>query len=391
MNILKQFYSVILLSAGHALNDFYCNFLPVLLPIIMPRLDLSLTLSGLLVMVMSITSNVLQPVFGYIMDKKNLCRFLIPSVPFGAICICSIGYIDNKYMLFLLIALTGLSISTFHPLGSSLVSKTAEHRFLGTSMSFYVAGGNIGFACAPLVIVSFTQNYPLEYLPILIFPGLLIAVTYFFSKLPRISTVQTGLTANKSDLCLTHLLSQRSVLSLNLSMGMRAWAHTAVATFLPLLLISAGYSAMTSGGLLTIFLVGAALGGLLGGYVGDHIGHKRLIVISLLIGLFPTWYFFSHTSNQLTAMIALFFCGASLQAPQPSSLIWAQKLLPNNAGMASGMMMGLAFGIGSAGTAVTAALADYIGLAAALLLIVIPMFLAALIAIYTPFFISAKK
>ena len=63
-----------LLSSGHLLNDFYCNFLPILLPIIMPRLGLSLTLSGLLVMVMSISSNMLQPVFGYFMDKYNFSK-----------------------------------------------------------------------------------------------------------------------------------------------------------------------------------------------------------------------------------------------------------------------------------------------------------------------------
>lgn len=385
MNLLKRFYNIILLATGHALNDFYCNFLPVLLPIIMPRLDLSLSLSGLLVMVMSITSNVLQPVFGYLMDKRNLCRVLIPSVPFGAVCICSIGYIDSKYMLFLLIALTGLSISTFHPLGSSLVSKTAEPHLMGTSMSLYVAGGNIGFACAPLVIVGFTQQYPLEYLPVLILPGIFIAAAYFFSPLPGLSTVQHIAATNTNNMSLRSLLSQRSILTLNLSMSMRAWAHTAVSTFLPLLLIQQGYSPLASGGLLTIFLVGAALGGLFGGYTGDKIGHKKLIVAALALGLLPTGYFFTHLTDDAFAILALFLCGASLQAPQPSSLIWAQKLMPNNAGMASGMMMGLAFGFGSAGTALTAVIADYIGLSTALLLLLIPIFIASATAMYTPF------
>ena len=63
--------SVVLLACGHLTNDFYCNFLPVLLPIIMPKLDLSLTLSGLLVMVMSIASNMMQPVFGYLKGKAT--------------------------------------------------------------------------------------------------------------------------------------------------------------------------------------------------------------------------------------------------------------------------------------------------------------------------------
>ena len=182
-------YSVLLFSLGHFLNDFYCNFLPVLLPLIMPRMGLSLTLSGLLIMVMSITSNVLQPIFGYWMDRKNMSCLLIPAIPFGAICICSIGYLENTYLLFLLIAMTGLSVSSFHPLGSSLASKTAPAGKLGLSMSFYVAGGNIGFACAPLAIVAFTQKYTLEYLPILIVPSLLLAAVYHFTGLSKTTTL----------------------------------------------------------------------------------------------------------------------------------------------------------------------------------------------------------
>lgn len=157
--------SVVLLACGHLTNDFYCNFLPVLLPIIMPKLDLSLTLSGLLVMVMSIASNMMQPVFGYLMDRHRMSWLLVPVLPFGAICICTIGFISTKIMLFLVIALTGLSVSAYHPLGSSLVAKVARAGKAGIAMSLYVAGGNIGFAFAPVVIVAFTEAWPLESLP----------------------------------------------------------------------------------------------------------------------------------------------------------------------------------------------------------------------------------
>ena len=170
--------SVVLLALGHLFNDFYCNFLPVLLPIIMPRLDLSLTLSGLLVMVMSIASNMMQPVFGFLMDRHRMSWLLIPVIPFGAICICTIGFLTTKAMLFLLIALTGLSVSAFHPLGSSLVAKVAPTGRQGQSMSLYVAGGNIGFAFAPVVIVAYTQALPLSALPWLILPSLCMMGLY---------------------------------------------------------------------------------------------------------------------------------------------------------------------------------------------------------------------
>ena len=47
-------------------------------------------------------------------------------------------------------------------------------------------------------------------------------------------------------------------------------------------------------------------------------------------------------------------------------------------------MMGLSFGLGSIGTALTAWLADYIGLPTALLLTTIPMLLSAFVAAITP-------
>ncbi|MDY4697639.1 MAG: MFS transporter [Selenomonas montiformis] len=376
-------HAAVLLSLGHLLNDFYCNFLPILLPLIMPRLGLSLTLSGLLIMVLSITSNLLQPVFGYLMDKHNFSRLLLPVIPFGAICICSIGFIQTRFMLFLLIALTGLSVSAFHPLGSTLAAKSAGKTAQGSTMSYYIAGGNLGYAFAPILLVAFTQTFSLTQLPWLIVPSLLLSILYARSHLTDITTVPDHLPAAPLRLC--ELFTNRAVLKLNLAMGFRCWTHVSVSTFLPLLLIGAGYSALSSGSLLTLFLIGCTVGGLIGGYLGDRLSHKKIIVASLALGILPTWYFFTHAGTAPLSLAALFLAGACLLAPQPSSVVWAQKMMPANAGMASGMMMGLSFGLGSIGAALTAALADWIGLPAALLLTTCPLIISAILAALTPY------
>lgn len=376
-------HAAVLLSLGHLLNDFYCNFLPILLPLIMPRLGLSLTLSGLLIMVLSITSNLLQPVFGYLMDKHNFSRLLLPVIPFGAICICSIGFIQTRFMLFLLIALTGLSVSAFHPLGSTLAAKSAGKTAQGSTMSYYIAGGNLGYAFAPILLVAFTQTFSLTQLPWLIVPSLLLSILYARSHLTDITTVPDHLPATPPRLC--ELFTNRAVLKLNLAMGFRCWTHVSVSTFLPLLLIGAGYSALSSGSLLTLFLIGCTVGGLIGGYLGDRLSHKKIIVASLALGILPTWYFFTHAGTAPLSLAALFLAGACLLAPQPSSVVWAQKMMPANAGMASGMMMGLSFGLGSIGAALTAALADWIGLPAALLLTTCPLIISAILAALTPY------
>ena len=389
--------SVVLLACGHLTNDFYCNFLPVLLPIIMPKLDLSLTLSGLLVMVMSIASNMMQPVFGYLMDRHRMSWLLVPVLPFGAICICTIGFISTKVMLFIVIALTGLSVSAYHPLGSSLVAKVARAGKAGIAMSLYVAGGNIGFAFAPVVIVAFTEAWPLESLPWLILPSLVIMAFFAASGLSHFSTVQK--TAGDR-LPLRKMLANPSVVRLNVAMGLRCWTHVAVSTFLPLLLVRAGYSPLVSGTLLTLFLGGCALGGISGGALGDRFGHKRIILGALALAIFPTAYFFTHAGTEPAALVALFLSGAFLIASQPSSIVWAQRAMPGSAGMASGMMMGampgsagmasgmmmgLSFGLGSIGAAITAALADQIGLDTALLLTTVPLLLSVFVAAATPY------
>ena len=102
----KSYLQVLLLSMGHFFNDFYCNFLPILLPILIPKLGLSLTLSGVLVMVMSFTANVLQPVFGYMMDKYNFNKLMPFLIPFGAVFICMTSWVNEFWLLAVLIAVS---------------------------------------------------------------------------------------------------------------------------------------------------------------------------------------------------------------------------------------------------------------------------------------------
>ena len=50
------------------------------------------------------------------------------------------------------------------------------------------------------------------------------------------------------------------------------------------------------------------------------------------------------------------------------SEVWGQDFLPDNPGMASGMMLGLSFGLGGFGTMLTGSIAEITGLTVALAL-----------------------
>jgi FSR family fosmidomycin resistance protein-like MFS transporter len=136
--------------------------------------------------------------------------------------------------------------------------------------------------------------------------------------------------------------------------------------------------------MLTVFLAGGAIGSVFGGYVGDKQGRKRCIAGALVLCI-PTLYVFlmSHEVTMMT-WIALGVSGAALQGTLPSSIVWAQDMLPANAAMASGMMLGLSFGLGGLGAAVTGAIADSIGLEQALLWMIAPLLLGLAITISIP-------
>lgn len=381
--VKKSYLQVILLAMGHFFNDFYCNFLPILLPILIPKLGLSLTLSGALVMVMSLSANVLQPVFGYFMDKYNFNKIMPMIIPFGAIFICLTNWASNFIVLAVLIGLSGLAVSTFHPMGAGLVSKVAPDGKISTCISLFVAGGSFGFALAPILLVYFMQMYNLDYLPILIIPAIILGVLMYSSGLSKARFVNEQVAKNMH-FNLAQILQNKPLMLLNISMGLRAWLFTALVTFLPLWAIEKGCDNTLSGWILTIYLCGSVIGGLIGGALNDKIGYKKVILWALIFTLIPTMYFLFAQQINILMYIALFVGGGLVMAANPGAIVWGQDLLPDNPGMASGMMLGLSFGLGGFGTMLTGSLAESYGLTMALALTAILLVISIVLVYLTP-------
>lgn len=381
--VKKSYLQVILLAMGHFFNDFYCNFLPILLPILIPKLGLSLTLSGALVMVMSLSANVLQPVFGYFMDKYNFNKIIPLIIPFGAVFICLTNWASNFIVLAVLIGLSGLAVSTFHPMGAGLVSKVAPDGKISTCISIFVAGGSFGFALAPILLVYFMQMYSLDYLPILIIPAIILGILMYSSGLSKARFVNEQVAKNMH-FNLAQILQNKPLMLLNISMGLRAWLFTALVTFLPLWAIEKGCDNTLSGWILTIYLCGSVIGGLIGGALNDKIGYKKVILWALIFTLIPTMYFLFAQQIDILMYIALFVGGGLVMAANPGAIVWGQDLLPDNPGMASGMMLGLSFGLGGFGTMLTGSLAESYGLTMALALTAILVVISIVLVYLTP-------
>ncbi|MEL6527098.1 MAG: MFS transporter, partial [Chloroflexota bacterium] len=76
-HLSKQIKLLSTLTLGHGTNDFYSVLLPVLLPVIAQEFQLSYTQFGLILLFTTITSGILQPLFGYIADRFGIQKQLI--------------------------------------------------------------------------------------------------------------------------------------------------------------------------------------------------------------------------------------------------------------------------------------------------------------------------
>ncbi len=375
---------IALLSIGHFFSDFYNTFLPALLPAASANLGLSLTATGSLIMVYSLTSSILQPLLGYYMDKHGWTWLILCTIPASALFICLAGMVTNYWQLFTCITLAGLASSLFHPLGSAMLNKATTGCNKGISMALFIGGGNLGVAIAPAFVLYYLYRFGTDQLLWLSIPGIALGFACYLGKVHQIPISRTSTEQAQLSGHAIPWYRSGNLLKLNIVMGLRSWPQAALPNFLVLWLAQQGHATALAGGMLTVFLLGGALGSIGGGYVGDRFGRKSCIILSLMLCI-PALYFFL-TAHEITptTYILLGLSGAALQGTLPSSIIWAQEMLPANAAMASGMMLGLSFGLGGLGAAVTGALADYIGLQAALLWSLPALALAAFITYLIP-------
>jgi FSR family fosmidomycin resistance protein-like MFS transporter len=356
---------ILVLSLGHMVNDSYSNVIPPLLPMLQETLGItSYALMGFIMTVYTITSSVIQPVFGYIADRHGrrwLIAFSMLWIAFFMSLVGVVSYLgldgNSAYIVILvMVGLAGFGSSAYHPQASSMVPRiSGDHK--GVGMSIFSAGGNLGYAIMPLLAVPVVQLWGLGGTVVLFVPGLIAAVLLqrYAPEAPQ-SKVKPSIRDLWTDI--TAVWKPLSVIT-----GIvctRAWLFFGLITFLPLYLAAQGEPPETASLHLFIILLFGAIGTLVGGWASDRYGRKFVIAVSLIF-TGPLLLLALSTSGILAwALMAL--AGLALLASFSPAVLFAQGLIPRNQGMASGIILGFAIGIGGLGISVTGAIADAYGI-----------------------------
>src|SRR5262245_45758814 len=340
-----------LLSFGHFTTDAYSSFFSPLLPLLVVKLHLSLTLVGTLVVFMSMATSMTQPLFGLVSDRMRHPWFVALGPLTAAIFISALGLAPDYWSLVGMLVLGGLGVAAFHPQAASLAGEVSTRR--GMAMAFFVTGGTLGFSLGPLLAVGTVSAVGLHRSWLAAIPGVIVAL-FLLSVLAKVRPARHAVSERARIAELRPVL--RPLVLLYFAVVARSAVSYGFMTFLPLLLTHQGYTVNQAGGMASGYLLCGAFGGFLGGWLADRWGGRRVVVASF-IGAVPLYFAFLMLPSPWS-LVCLMAGSFVLQTSLPVNVVMGQELSPRHASTISSLLMGAAWGLGALIIAPVGVLAD---------------------------------
>src|SRR5919199_2178398 len=323
-----------LLAAGHLGTDFANGALPALLPFLVHRFDLSYPLAATLMLASTVSSSVIQPLFGLWSDRRGAIWLLPVGVAVAGLGIAFAADAPSYWLVLLLVVVSGVGIAAYHPEGSKFAAYASGAR-RASGMSAFSIGGNVGFALGPIaatpIVVAFgLRGGFLLALPCLAIAAALLAAAPFLRGFVPDREAHahraTGEDRRGAMALLPGVIAFRSL----------AWFG--LVTFVPLWEVSLGHSKADGNHLLALMLLTGGLGAIVAGPGGERLGRRPVPPARLLATAPPTLVFV--LVGGIPGAIALAVVGACVSGPFGVTMVMSQESLPRHIGMASGLSIG---------------------------------------------------
>src|SRR3989442_9758148 len=142
-----------LLAFGHLVIDLNQGSIPAVLPFLRNAHGLSYAEAATIVLVGTLTSSLIQPVFGYLSDQIAR-RWILPASVFLAGAGLALTGIAPGYLAVLgLVLVMGLGVAAWHPEGYKAATGMAGDR-KATALSWFSLGGKVRLPPGPPGITS---------------------------------------------------------------------------------------------------------------------------------------------------------------------------------------------------------------------------------------------
>ncbi len=390
----KAFLPVLGLVLGHLVTDLQGGALPIVLPHLKEIFALSYSQLAAIVLTQNITSSVIQPLFGYLTDKKSLPQLLPYCAALAGAGFAAVGWVSSYEFLLLAVIFIGIASATYHPQASKTVNFLSTKAAKAKNMGLFSLGGNAGMAFGSLGM-AFLISLPggLHNTIYFLLPGLVV-FGLMLKCMPAYIQVNQAYNNRRQAAEVKHTdnnIPYLGLLFLLLFIFLRSTIHTGLSTYLPLFFMKfrscdSSFASMLVSG----FLLGGVAGTYIGAVLSDRLGARKIILGSIVCSI-PAIWLINLAVSPVTALAAVIMAGFAIIGSFATTIILAQSLLPNNVGMAAGLTIGFSVGMGGFGVTLLGILADNWGLPLVMQLITWLPVAAAIIAVWIPIPAELRK
>lgn len=338
---------------------------------------MSYALAATLLLAVTLSSSLVQPLFGLRSDRRGALWLIPGGVLLAAAGIGGAAVAPAYPVVLVLVLVGGLGIAAFHPEGAKFAAY-ASGRKRASGMSYFNVGGNSGYALGAFatgqLVVSFgLVGGVLAMIPVYAAAFALVRLIPELSELrdaSRVAAARVGGDQRRAMGLLAAVIALRSI----------PWF--ALLAFVPLWLVSLGHSKAYGNRVLFVMLLAGALGTLALGPIADRIGLRRTLVATQA-AIAPLTLLFVYVGGAI-GILALILIGVCVVGTYGVTMVLSQQYLPRHIGVASGLSVGLSMGIGGIAAVGLGALADSVDLKTALSVSALPPLIGILFSLKLP-------
>ncbi len=347
------------LSAGHLFTDLNQGAVAALLPFLVSQRDLTLAAAGALVLASTVSSSVVQPLFGIFSDNRPIPALMALGVLLAGTGMALTGVAPSYPLIFLCVVVSGIGVAAFHPEAARFANYVSGSR-RAQGMSFFSVGGNAGMALGPVLTTPFVLVFGLPGTLFLALPASIMAA-FLFYEIPRMLGFKPE-SVEKGEGTPVEAPEHWGPFARMIGVVVvRSFVYFGLVAF-----VAAYYervldvSPALGNVALAVMLSSGAVGTLTMGPLADRFGRRVVLGASMLL-LPPLLYGFT-LSGPLLGMALLALVGALTVGTFGVTVVMGQEYLPGRIGLAAGITMGLSIGLGGLGAPLFGLLADRRGL-----------------------------
>lgn len=339
-------------AAAHAVDDFYQGLVPAAVPYFVLERHISYVGASGLALAATLGSALPQILVGMVADRRRLTWLAPLGMSLAGLGAGLAGLAPGYPLVFTLILVSGLGVAMFHPPAGRDARRAAGGS--ATAMSYFAAGGSIGFFVAPALATPVLDALGLGATALFIPPAVLMGFVLLRHQHRSHPAARGPAAASGTD-------RPRLFAALTCVEVIRSTISFGVNTFVSLYWIRhLGGSSALGGTALTLELAGGVLGTLAGGRIADRLGLVRTVQLGNGL-LLPALVALLCCGSKYGALPLVFLVGLVTNIPFAVLVKLGQDYLPSRPGTAAGVTLGLAVSAGGLFLPLLGLVADHHG------------------------------